>query len=71
MKHAAFFWCLLLVLIAGSMQLKKGVRASSKSGVLTLAWYQKQWHVMFCDFCVLQKARGKLQCAAFISPRRL
>jgi len=26
---------------------------------------------MFCDFCVLQKARGKLQCEAFISRRQM
>jgi len=38
-----------------------------KSELLALARYQNQWHVMFCT---LQKARGKLQCAAFISPRR-
>jgi len=38
-----------------------------KSQLLALARYNNTWHVMFSDFCILQKARGKLQCEAFIS----
>jgi hypothetical protein len=35
-----------------------------KSSLLALALYQSPGHVMFCDFCVLQKARGKMQWVA-------
>ena len=34
-----------------------------KSALLALSLYQNQWHGdVFCEFCVLLKARGKLQC---------